>query len=662
MSAHPATCDPRATVSAAWRAGWAVPEPLTVSQWADRHRVLPAEGSAEPGPWRNGRTPYLVEIMDCLSVTHPAQRIVFMKSAQVGGTEVIVNALGYVMDHAPGPTMLLVPGITMAKRHSQQRIAPSIAASPQWRGKVAPERSRDRANTLQMKQFVGGVLVIATANSSSDLRSMPVRYLFADEADEYALNLGGQGDALELAERRTSTYGRRRKIFVCSTPTIEGASVIEREFEASDQRHYEVPCPHCDHRQALEIDQLTADGQYLCVGCGKLIAEAHKPGMLAAGCWVPRNPESGVPGFHINALYSPIGLGDPWAEIARKRAEAIANPDKAITFHNTLLGLPYASERTQVEQHELEQRVEDYPLRTVPDGGLILTAGVDVQHDRFAVAVYAWGRSEQCWLVDYVEIDGDPTSQEGYASLDETLRTVYPKRTGTLMHIECAFVDGGNWTEEVAKFVRRRQQRFVSTGTVQRRQFIELCRGRTTEDGRVVYRPKRTETNQRGQTLARSVGVWGIGTNAAKTVLFGRLRADAGVEPDARHMHFPSGLPPEYFRGLTSEYFDLRLNRWQKKKGARNEPVDVLVYSYAAALSPHVRMDKLHEHEWLRREAAFEPQGSDLFAGLLTDDAPQAVVSAAVPPTATRRPAGRVLSAGVDAWGADTSDAWKRRL
>lgn len=648
MSIAASICDPRTTVLSAWRAGWTLPEPLTVSQWADRYRVLAAEGSAEPGPWRNSRTPYLVEIMDCLSASHPAQRVVFQKSAQVGGTEVIVNGLGYIMDHAPGPIMLLVPGITMAKRHSQQRITPSIMASPRWRSKVAPERSRDRANTLQMKQFEGGVLVIATANSSSDLRSMPVRYLFADEVDEYALNLGGQGDALELAERRTSTYGRRRKIFICSTPTIEGASVIEREFAASDQRHYELPCPHCEHAQALEIDQLTDDGQYLCIGCGLLIAEAHKPAMLAAGRWVARNPESTVPGFHINALYSPIGLGDSWLEIAFKRAEATANPDKAITFANTMLGLPFASERTQVQHHELEQRVEEYPLRTVPDGGLILTAGVDVQHDRFAIAVYAWGRGEYCWLVDYVEIDGDPTHQDGYSALDEALRTAYPKRSGVLMHIECAFVDGGNWTEEVAKFVRRRQQRLVVVADRQFRQFIEICRGRTTEDGRVVYRPKRTEANQRGQTLARSVGVWGVGTNAAKTVLFGRLQSDAGREPDDRRMRFPSGLPPEYFRGLTAEYFDLRLRRWQKKRGVRNEPVDVLVYAYAAALSPHVRLDKLNEHEWVRREERLEPVVDDIFSSGQALQ-PEATVSQIAKPVARRRHRG-VVSRGVDSW------------
>jgi phage terminase large subunit GpA-like protein len=606
--------NPRRVVLGAWRSGWALPEALSVSEWAARHRVLPAEGASESGRWRNERAPHLVEIMDCLSAEHPANRVVFMKSTQVGGTECLINALGYYMCHAPGPIMLLVPSLDMAKRHSLQRIGPSIAQSPVWSSRVAKARSREATNSTLAKEFTGGFLVITTANSASGLRSMPVRYLLADEVDEYETNLSGQGDALELAERRTTTFGRRRKIFICSTPTIQGASIIEREYEASDQRRRLVPCPHCDHMQELVIDQLTEDGLYLCAGCGQLIEEHHKPAMLAAGHWEARNPGSSIPGFSINALYAPIGLGDTWREIATKRVEAQRSADKAITFTNCILGLPFASERQQVDRRELESRAEEYALRTVPDGGLVLTAGVDCQHDRFAIKVMAWGRGERGWLVDYVELDGDPSRPDGFGALDEFLQGAYPKRSGALAHICAVFVDGGNWTEEVAKFVRTREARAVKVADRHERQNVMLCRGRSTEgEGRVVYRPKRTETNQRGKTIARSVGVWGVGTNAAKTILFGRLQRDGGLADfDERMLHFPSGLSPEYWQGLTSEYYDLRLKRWVKRKGARNEPVDTLVYAYAAALHPSLRVDRLQEHEWRRLEALLEP-AADLF-------------------------------------------------
>lgn len=650
--------NPRRVVLGAWRSGWALPEPLTVSEWAARHRVLPAEGASEAGRWRNERAPYLVEIMDCLSAEHPANRVVFMKSTQVGGTECLVNALGYYMCHAPGPIMLLVPSLDMAKRHSLQRISPSIAQSPTWSARVAKARSREATNSTLAKEFVGGFLVITTANSASGLRSMPVRYLLADEVDEYETNLGGQGDALELAERRTTTFGRRRKIFICSTPTIQGSSIIEREYDASDQRRYLVPCPHCDHRQALEIDQLTEDGLYLCAGCGQLIEEHDKPAMLARGRWEARNPSSATPGFHINALYSPIGLGDTWREIAGKRLEAQRSADKAITFQNCILGLPFASERNQVDRRELESRAEGYALRTVPDGGLVLTAGVDCQHDRFAIKVMAWGRGERGWLVDYVELDGDPSRPDGFGLLDEFLQGAYPKRSGILAHIRVVFVDGGNWTESVAQFVRSREARAVKVGDRHERQNVVLCRGRSSEgEGRIVYRPKRTETNERGKTLARSVGVWGVGTNAAKTVLFGRLQRDGGLaDPEERMLHFPSGLSPEYWQGLTSEYYDLRLKRWVKRKGARNEPVDCLVYAYAAALHPHLRLDRLQEHEWKRLEVLLEPE-PDLFIA-----APAAEVKPA--PAAASAPAAAKNPFVSDTWSPASrdrySDAWSR--
>ena len=105
-----------AEILQAWRDGMA-PEPaLLVSEWADRHRVLGSRGSAEPGPWRTSRTPYLREVMDALSPAHPARRVVFMKGAQVGGTECGNNWIGYVIHHASGPMLAVQPTTELAKR------------------------------------------------------------------------------------------------------------------------------------------------------------------------------------------------------------------------------------------------------------------------------------------------------------------------------------------------------------------------------------------------------------------------------------------------------------------------------------------------------------------------------------------------------------------
>lgn len=279
-----------AEIERAWREGL-TPDPLlTVSEWSDRHRMLSSKASAEPGRWRTSRTPYLKAIMDCLSPTSPVERVVFMKAAQLGATEMGSNWIGYVIHHAPGPMMAVWPTVEMAKRNSKQRIDPLIEESSALAELIAPARSRDSGNTILAKEFRGGVLVMTGANSAVGLRSMPVRYLFLDEVDGYPLDVEGEGDAISLAEARTRTFARR-KIFIVSTPTISGASAIEREYEASDQRRYFVPCPHCSHRQWLRFEQLRWDkGQpetaaYICESCDTAIAEHHKTWMLEHGEW-----------------------------------------------------------------------------------------------------------------------------------------------------------------------------------------------------------------------------------------------------------------------------------------------------------------------------------------------------------------------------------------
>ena len=277
----------------AWRDGLTPDPALTVSAWADRHRILSPRGANEAGPWRTSRTPYLQELMDALSPRHPAQRVVFMKGSQLGASESGCCWIGYVIHHAPGPMLAVQPSVELAKRFSQQRIDPLIEESPVLREKVAPARSRDSGNTVLSKEFPGGILVMTGANSAVGLRSMPVRYLFLDEVDAYPPSADDEGDPVALAEARTRTFSWRRKVFLASTPTIKGLSRIEREYEASDQRRYFVPCPHCGQGQWLKFERLRwQNGQpetaaYFCEGCEQPIAEHHKTQMLAAGEWRP---------------------------------------------------------------------------------------------------------------------------------------------------------------------------------------------------------------------------------------------------------------------------------------------------------------------------------------------------------------------------------------
>ncbi|MDO8607870.1 MAG: phage terminase large subunit family protein [Phaeospirillum sp.] len=305
------------------------PDPrLTVSQWADQHRMLSSRASAEPGRYRTARTPYMRDIMDALSPTSPVQRVVFMKAAQVGATEAGCCFIGFVIHHAPGPMLCVQPTVEMAKRASRQRIDPLIEESPAIRERVKPARSRDAGNTMLSKDFPGGTLVLTGANSAVGLRSMPARYLFLDEVDAYPASADDEGDPVGLAEARSLTFAHRRKVFLASTPTIRGMSRIEREYEASDQRRFFVPCPHCGTMQWLKFERLRWDKgrpetvRYHCEACEQEIAEHHKGAMLAAGVWraTATGTDPGTIGFHISALYrlSPAALvaGDEGAETA----------------------------------------------------------------------------------------------------------------------------------------------------------------------------------------------------------------------------------------------------------------------------------------------------------------------------------------------------------
>lgn len=586
----------------AWSRGWTIPPPLTLSEWADTHRILPRSASSEPGRWRTDRTPYLREIMDCLSEFSPVREVNLRKSTQVGGTEVGINWISYIIDHCPGPAMVVMPTVDVAQRWSKQRLAPIIEAMPCLRDKIAPARSRDSGNTTLLKEFPGGLVIMSGANSSASLRSMPIRFLFLDELDEYPGDLNEQGSAQEQAERRTANFARR-KIFRCSTPTVRDASAIDAEYLRGDQRTYHVPCPDCGHMQALVIDQLTDDGEYICGGCGVLIPEHAKPAMLAAGKWVARHPGREIRSYHIWSAYSPLGLGYSWREIAEMRAAARARPELMVTFTNTILGESYEGLSQKVEATEIADRAGAWPSRTIPRGCLLLTAGVDVQHNRFAVLIAGWGRNETCWIIDYVEIPGDPTREEDWRALDERLQTPIMNASGIPMRPAHVAIDTGNWTHDVYRYVRPRQPRGVIA-----------IKGASTGNKPIIARASRVDVNARGKTIRHGVQLWLVGTDTAKTTLMQRLIGDIDVDQDARRMHFPSDLPPEFYQQLTAERYDTEASRWLKPKGARNEALDCLVYAYAAAVRPPLRIHVLRESDWAALEAKMEPPTADLFS------------------------------------------------
>lgn len=614
------------------------PEPaLTVSAWADRHRILPQQSSAEPGPWRTDRTPYLREIMDCMSASSPIEEVVLMKGGQIGGSEAILNVIGYAIDHAPGPLLAVQPTVELAKRFSRQRLTPLIDFTPRLMGKVAVARSRAGANTLTAKEFRGGILVLTGANSAVGLRSMPARWLLLDEIDGYPHDVDDEGDPIALAEVRQRTFARKKRLKV-STPTFAGRSRIERAYQDSDRRRYYVPCPECGEMQPLEFPRLKwaqverppEQAAYQCRACLALVEEYHKSAMLAAGAWVAEAPGAGrVRGYHLSALYSPVGWLS-WGEIATEFEKVKGNPELLRVFVNTVLGETWKDRGEAPEWEQLMRRRDTYPIGTAPEGVLFLTAGVDVQKDRLVYEVVGWGRGKTSWSVDYAVIPGDTADLEGgpWSKIDALLARRFPHAGGVELAVTMLAVDSGYNTQQVYSWAR---------GYPMSR--VIAVKGQEM-GGALISAPSPVDVSPRGRKVKHGYKVWPVTGGLAKSELYGFLRLELPVNggpPPAGFCHFPE-YGEDYFKQLTAEQLVPRKTgrgflvvEWESIPGRENHVLDARVYARAAAAVQG--LDRFRESDWLALEAA---------VGVVARAEPEAELeSATAAPTRPPRPVPR---------------------
>ena len=438
------------------------PEGITVSEWADRYRVLVSRTSKEPGPWRTERTPYLRQIMD--SFCDPdVEEIVLCAAAQVGKTEAIFNMLGYAIHQDPGPALVVYPTQDIAEGVSRNRIQPMIDASPALRERKSP--SAFEFQLLEMK-FDTMTLYLGWSNSPAVLSSRPIRYLFLDEVDKYPPFSGKEADPIALAKKRTTTYQSFRKVVYVSTPTLEEGNIWRQLMSCNVIYRYQVPCPFCGHYQFLEFEQVRwpkncRDPEevrelawYECESCGNAISEAQKATMLIRGKWTIFNEKSQKRrkiGFHLSALYSPFVA---WGELAAEFLEAKDDPALLMDFINSRLAEPW--------KEIVERRKEDDVLSlkgsldpgVVPKDAVALTAGVDTQHDGFYYVVHAWMNDLRTWLIRY-----------GFAhNWDELALVIWAslyrlEDSDLAIPIARVFIDsGGDRTGEVYDWVRRNGQ------------------------------------------------------------------------------------------------------------------------------------------------------------------------------------------------------------
>jgi phage terminase large subunit GpA-like protein len=591
------------------------PDPdLWVDEWADKYMRIPRDtGAAEPGTYRTARTPYAREPMRCLSPAHPCKRVVTMVASQLMKTQIALNWIGGLIHMAPSNILTLLPSLGLAKRVSS-RISKTIKATPALRERVAASRSRDARNTMDTKEFEGGSLYVTTAGSAANLAELSARYVYGDEVDRWDVDVGEEGDPIELAETRGSTFGRNAKFYFSSSPTIKGASRIADLFESSDQRFYFVPCPTCGYMQTLEWERLhySADFSivhYQCANadCDVLIEEHHKGEMLARGEWRATAAGDGeTVGFNLNALYAPLGWTS-WPSLAQqyekaKKAQAKGDLEPMQVFYNTRLAKVWdsAQEQTKADLLIVRARQELFSLGGIPLGALMLTAAVDVQANRLELMVMGWGVGMERWVVDLKVIAGDPADERTWAALDELLKVRYRHPSGVGLGILATGVDsGGHHTDEVYQFCRVRRWRNVFA-----------LKGASRPGKPVIaQRPSMVDVTWKGQTERGGAELWFVGTDTAKDWIYNRYPFESG--PGA--LHFANDLPDDFFAQCVAERKVARYVRghkrieWIKGKAERNEALDLMVYNLAMA--HYLGIARYKEHEWDRVRQALAQSG-----------------------------------------------------
>ena len=344
---------------------WRPPPKLTLSEWADAYRFLSSESSAEPGRWITARCPYEKAILNAFSDPSVA-RVCIQKGAQLGASDCLLNFIGYCIDMDPAPILLVLPTVELGESFASDRFRPMVRDTPRLRGLVAEPRARDSQNTLRRTSFKGGFLAIGGANSAASLSGRSIRIVLLDETDRFPISAGTEGNPVSLAIARTTAFWNR-KIIIVSSPSIKGASHIEREMEHSTQEHWYLPCPSCDFMQTLEWDRIRfSDYTHRCLQCNE---HAPKYRWLAGkGQWRVHQPHDrlgrpiGTRGFYLSGLYNPwIGwdiLGIEYARAHKAIEAGDAEPMKV--FRNTRLGQLWEDIGEKVETDLYRERREVY--------------------------------------------------------------------------------------------------------------------------------------------------------------------------------------------------------------------------------------------------------------------------------------------------------------
>lgn len=509
--------------------------------------------------------------------------VVVMAGAQVGKTEALLNCVGYHIAHDPSPILCIQPTLDMAQAFSKDRLAPMLRDTPALRGKVKDPRSRDANNTTTHKVFPGGHISMVGANSAAGLASRPIRVVLCDEVDRYPASAGSEGDPIQLARKRSATFWNR-KIVQVSTPTNKGASRIEASFEESDKRRFFVPCEDCGEHQTLKWSNVRWDkdepetAHYVCDECGSVWDDGARYRAIRQGEWRATEEFKGIAGFHISGIYSPW---TPLADAVRDFLSAKKMPETLRVWTNVYLAESWEDQGERISDVDIMDRVETFDDE-LPEDIVLITAGIDVQNDRFEMEIVGWGREEESWSLDYKVIYGDPSTPQIWNDLDLALKQRFKTEDGRELDIRAACIDsGGHYTQAVYNFVRPREGRRIFA-----------IKGMAGESRPIASRPTRNNIGK--------IRLFTLGVDNIKELIFSRLKI---TMTGAGYCHFPDDRPDEYFKQLAAS--EKIVTKFHKgfprrefvKTRTRNEALDCRVYAIGALAILNTNLNTLADRK-----------------------------------------------------------------
>jgi phage terminase large subunit GpA-like protein len=621
---------------------WMPPLKRSTLQWLEEEYRLPEEGADLPGPYNPEYVPYLWGIFAALDDSK-AKIVVMMKAAQIGWTYGLIGWLLKRIETKPTPMIVLFPKDGAAREFSDEKFVPAAKATPIMEGKVNVSISRSGGNRALFKKFMGGFLKLLGSNSISNVKSTPAPLAVVEEPDDTSDNVKDQGDAIKLIRERLKRF-REGKLVLGGTPSTAGISKVEEYTKLSDQRVLPITCHECEEQHVLDWENVSwitsEEGEphavfgmaqpdtavYCCPHCGcvwddwrrqrniiETVLAARDAGDPYYG-WTPTKETSGgIVGFkELNELYVCLP-GTSLADVVRDYLEAeheAGNGDESgrIVFQNAKLARTYEYKDDAPDAEVLKEKAQEYSEKTVPHGGLVLSFGADVQDDRIAIVIRAWGREEESWLVWWGEIYGNTVDKKDpvWGELADIVFADYRHECGALLNCDAGTIDSsdGGTNDAVYSFVKKYQKKGVMAG-----------KGSSNDYGtkEIFSRPKRLETKGKYHTKADKYGlrVFIVGTHNAKDLISARIKLK-GI--GAGRMHVYKDVRADYYDQLLGEvkapHRSIRSKRvWQKKSGARVEALDCEVYCLHAARS--IRVNSWSEAKWAAVET--KVMQSDLF-------------------------------------------------